>query len=69
MKQIMYCDKINCRNHRNTCHGHDYKISGELYKNVCAESMYFRIANPTAEQFKLLEKFVLARIEYIKCPL
>jgi hypothetical protein len=45
--------------------GRDIEVGGTVYKNVCTKTLIYTVKNPTTEQFKWIEKFIIARREYI----
>jgi len=45
--------------------GHDIEIDGMLHKGTCKNSLFYEVKNPTAEQFRWIEKFIYARRDFI----
>ena len=59
MQNIKYCGKCG-----SCAPGRDMDLLGKPYKDVCVNTDY-NVYSPTAEQFQFIEKFILARREYI----
>jgi hypothetical protein len=59
-----------CSNYAETKHSCapfcDVEVNGAVHKSVCKHTKVYNIKNPTEEQFKWVEKFIMARREYIK---
>ena len=64
MNHLKHCSI--CNNNENTCGGYDIVLSDETLANVCQNSWYYTIINPTQEQIRWIKKFIFSRIEYIK---
>ncbi|MCL2363149.1 MAG: hypothetical protein FWC71_00625 [Defluviitaleaceae bacterium] len=64
MKNLKYCTA--CNDNKNTCGGRDILLSDKTLTNVCQNSWYYTIINPTQEQIEWIKKFIFMRLEYIK---
>ena len=53
-------------NENNLCLSKDVEMDGVVHKNVCYKSLVYTVENPQGEQLKWIEKFIMARIGYIK---
>jgi len=63
MNHLKHCSI--CNNNKNTCCGYDIVLSDKTLANVCQNSWYYTIINPTQEQISWIKKFIFSRIEYI----
>jgi len=63
-KNLKYC--TTCNDKKNTCGGRDILLFDKTLTNVCQNSWYYTIINPTQEQIEWIKKFIFTRIEYIK---
>ena len=64
MNHLKHCSI--CNNNENTCGGYDIVLLDKTLANVCQNSWYYTIINPTQEQIRWIKKFIFSRIEYIK---
>jgi len=46
--------------------GGDVEIDGVVHKGICKKTLVYSVSNPTEEQFKMIEKFIIARRKYIE---
>jgi len=71
MKEKFAACFVSCNgcsiNENNSCLCRDVMINGVVHKNVCYKNLVYTIENPTTEQLRWIEEFIIARRKYIEC--